>query len=49
MRSKLEIIKHIEKLDIINKEKILNDLLITNFINDNAFLKAFINDKINLC
>lgn len=48
MRSKLEIIKYIEKLGVSSKDKMIDDLMNINLINDEMFLRAFINDKINL-
>ena len=48
MRSELEIKKYLEKLGCIEKNKIIDELKKINLINDNLFLKAFINDKINL-
>lgn len=48
LRSKEEILKYMDKLGIESKGKMIDDLTNINLINDNVFLKAFINDKINL-
>lgn len=48
MRSEVEINKYLDKLEVINKDEIINKLRSINLINDNAFLKAYIYDKFNL-
>lgn len=48
MRSEVEINKYLEKIDCIEKEKIINKLKDMKLINDDLYLKAFINDKICL-
>lgn len=48
MRSELEINKYLDKLEFTEKQKIIDDLKRVNLINDKSYLKAFINDKINL-
>lgn len=50
MRSEKQIIEYMDKLNVRDedKDKILIKLKQNNLINDNAYLKAFIADKINL-
>lgn len=48
MRSEEEINKYLDKLEVLNKEKIICKLKDVKLINDNAFLKAYVYDKFNL-
>lgn len=48
MRSEVEIINYLDKLSVTNKEEIISKLKNCNLINDNAYLKAYVYDKINL-
>lgn len=48
MRSEEEINKYLDKLEVLNKEKIICKLKDIKLINDNAFLKAYVYDKFNL-
>jgi len=48
MRSELEINKYLDKFETDKKDKIIDDLKRMNLINDKAFTKAYITDKINL-
>ena len=48
LRSEFEINNYIDKLQITNKDKIIKELKNKKIINDNLFIKAFIQDKINL-
>lgn len=48
MRSELEIRNYLKKMNASNIDEIINELKRLNVINDKAFLRAFIIDKINL-
>ena len=48
MRSEVEINKYLDKLEVINKQEIIDKLKNINLINDIAYLKAYVYDKFNL-
>ena len=48
MRSELEINKYLDKLKFNEKDKMIADLKRIKLINDDLYIKAFINDKITL-
>lgn len=48
MRSEVEINKYLDRIECIEKDKIISKLKSMNLINDDLYLKAFINDKICL-
>lgn len=48
MRSEFEINKYLDKLECLEKEKIIKKLKSINLINDDLYLKAYISDKMFL-